>query len=104
MDKAGDKRAKDIDIILKRELKERQNRNPHYSLRAFAQNLGISDSYLSRLIRRKQIISPGLLRKIAGPLRLGKTHVDEFDKTLQLKRKRRSRKRRQEKIRDLENL
>ena len=43
---------------LRRILKERQQRNKRYSLRAYARDLGISASFLSDIMKSKENLSP----------------------------------------------
>ena len=46
------------DHLLRHQLKSRREKNPRYSLRAFAQDLKISPKLLSLVLRRKRTISP----------------------------------------------
>lgn len=54
--------------ILKEELVRRQTRNPGYSQRAFARDLGIRSNRLSEILRGKQGISPQLAVTVAERL------------------------------------
>jgi uncharacterized protein (TIGR02147 family) len=61
---------KDYRQILRIEMTERQQRNPRYSLRAFARDLGMSPSMLSDLLNSKHGLSRNSARKIAAGLDL----------------------------------
>lgn len=63
---------------LKEELKRRTERNPRYSLRAFATALEINAGTLSRILSGKQIISRNLAKKLAGMLELGTQEHEQF--------------------------
>lgn len=56
--------------ILKKELSDRFTRNPNYSLRAFARDLGISAPRLSRILNGDLNLSAEAATKIAGVLSL----------------------------------
>lgn len=56
--------------LLKNELEERKKKNSRYSLRAFAQSLGISAAQLSQLLSGKRNLTPEVLRQIAEALHL----------------------------------
>jgi plasmid maintenance system antidote protein VapI len=57
------------DIIAKA-FEERKQRNPNYSLRAFARDVGISAAQLSRILRGQREISTEQACKIAFSLKL----------------------------------
>lgn len=59
-----------VQDILKRELAERQLRNPSYSIRAFAQSLRVSPSALSEILRGKRRISKERALKLVDALSL----------------------------------
>jgi uncharacterized protein (TIGR02147 family) len=59
---------------LKAELGERVSANPAYSLRAFAQGLGLSCSFLSEVLQGKKNLSAGAAMKVA--MRLGLNEVE----------------------------
>lgn len=56
--------------LLKNELAERKARNSNYSLRAFAQNIGISPAQLSQLLSGKRNFTADMLAQIATALHL----------------------------------
>lgn len=56
--------------LLQVELNQRKQRNPRYSLRAFAQSLGISPAQLSQLLSRKRTFTADVLRQISKKLHL----------------------------------
>jgi uncharacterized protein (TIGR02147 family) len=60
----------DVPTFLARCLIQRQNRNPRYSLRAFARDLGIAPSLLSDVINRRKGISVRTAREISRRLEL----------------------------------
>ncbi|NUN04773.1 MAG: TIGR02147 family protein [Bdellovibrio sp.] len=56
--------------LLQDELAQRKQRNPRYSLRAFAQNLSISPAQLSQLLSGKRTYTPEMVSQIAKGLHL----------------------------------
>jgi uncharacterized protein (TIGR02147 family) len=56
--------------FLRETLVERTSKNPNYSLRAFARNLGVAPSSLSEVLKGKKNISIDSAKRIAGILRL----------------------------------
>lgn len=56
--------------LLRSELEQRKQKNPRYSLRSFAKNLGMSPAQLSQLISGKRKFSPESLRQMSEHLRL----------------------------------
>ncbi len=60
----------DLRALLSEEFDRRRRRNPRYSLRAFAQNLGSSHSALLRLLRQHQRLTPRAARSFGGRLGL----------------------------------
>ncbi|WP_374078805.1 TIGR02147 family protein [Bdellovibrio bacteriovorus] len=56
--------------LLQEELTQRKQRNPRYSLRAFAQSLGISPAQLSQLLSGKRSFTADMLGQIAKSLHL----------------------------------
>lgn len=55
---------------LRNELVERCRRNPKYSLRAFAKNLGIHAATLSHLLRGKRAITPAIAQRLMNKINL----------------------------------
>jgi len=56
--------------VLRDELRRRQSRNRRYSLRAFARDMGVHHSTLSRVMRGTQRIAVRTIGAIAAKLRL----------------------------------
>lgn len=50
------------------ELEERRRRNRRYSLRAFARDLGIDNSWLCKVLRGQRPVTPALLSRLEGVL------------------------------------
>lgn len=69
---------------LKSELAEKISRNPNYSLRSMARNLGIASSTLSEVINGRANLSVNNARKIAGALNLEKNQTNYFCDLVQL--------------------
>jgi uncharacterized protein (TIGR02147 family) len=63
----------DISSLLQERLRVAKQRNPKFSLRSFAQQLGIDHSTLSQVLRRKRRLSPGSLETIGKRLGLSET-------------------------------
>lgn len=80
--------------ILQKELRSIQERKPRFSLRAFARQLGLSPSSLSKVISGAQGLSPQMAESVALKLKLPAGEVERFKKTaiLEQAKKRRSRK------------
>ena len=55
--------------ILQEEFARRTRSNPRYSLRAFAQSVGIEHSTISQLLRGKRSLTAKSVRRIGGTLR-----------------------------------
>lgn len=64
--------------VLERAFADRQNRNPNYSLRAFARHIGLSPSQLSEVFNRKQGLSSRSAKKIATHLNLSSNEAQVF--------------------------
>lgn len=64
--------------ILMRKLEEAKSRNPHFSLRAFSQRLGISSGALSEILKGKRPLSNTTKQKIAKKLFLSPQESIEF--------------------------
>ena len=56
--------------LLREELRKRQTRNRRYSLRAFARDVGVHHSTLSRVLRGRQRVTTATLMTVAMRLRL----------------------------------
>jgi hypothetical protein len=60
----------DLRARLERELRERQGRNPRYSLRAFARSLGTHHTVLSQILQRRRRLTARTIRRIGARLGL----------------------------------
>jgi transcriptional regulator with XRE-family HTH domain len=63
---------------LQAELAARCERNPGYSLRAFANSLGIDHATLSQLMRGKRSMTEATVRRLGGRMGLGQEEVDAY--------------------------
>lgn len=63
---------------LKKKLVEAQAKNPHYSLRAYARDLGIHPATLSLIIKSKRAFPLNSLDKVATALGLNETEKNLF--------------------------
>lgn len=73
-----------LPAFLEREYGRRRGRNPRYSLRAFARDLGCDHSTLSQWIRRTRPISEEAAQQICDALQLvgsERSHAREIDET-----------------------
>jgi uncharacterized protein (TIGR02147 family) len=68
--------------ILKSEFEHRQNMNESYSLRGFAQKLGIAPSKISEILNHKQGLSEKLALKICNELRFSQDETNHFINTV----------------------
>ena len=66
--------------FLQDELERRRVRNPRYSLRAFARDLGIDNSRLSKMLQGERPIGDRMLRLIGERLKLEPSEIDQFFK------------------------
>jgi hypothetical protein len=66
----------DLRDRLRDELEQRSTRNARYSLRAFARDLGVHHTSLTRLLDRRRRITPRFARLVAQRLRLTKAQID----------------------------
>lgn len=65
-------------VLLKEEFKKRQAQNPRYSLRAFAQTIGIASGRLSEILSNKRSLTLPMGRKIAERLHFTQEERDYF--------------------------
>lgn len=72
--------------VLKRTLEERKRRNPSYSMRAFASQLGVTQAALSQIFSRKRNLSIKTASRIVGKMQLGGRDADLFLLMVQLER------------------
>ncbi|MFZ3231154.1 MAG: TIGR02147 family protein [Pseudobdellovibrio sp.] len=64
--------------FLKTELKQRQERNANYSLRAFAKFLDIDPSSLSKIMSNRKSVGPTMMKRLASRLGLSSTELSIF--------------------------
>lgn len=82
----------DIKSFLRKELRRRREKNPRYSLRAFAKFLGVSDSFLSQVMRGKYLLSRPKLRQVGARLNVDAEFLERLERSLINERRRRKRK------------
>ncbi len=68
----------DFQRFLQETLVLRCKNNPAYSLRAFARQIGIEPSFLSKLISGKRKATPAVIKKISLVLSLGPSELEDF--------------------------
>jgi uncharacterized protein (TIGR02147 family) len=68
----------DFRVYLQRELISRCRANPRYSLRAFARNLDIEPSHLSKILKGKRPVAPKLLEHMSQRLDLPPSRIESF--------------------------
>ncbi len=71
-------RSQDFKTYLQEELVLRSKRNPSYSLRSFAKAIGVSPSFLSKLLHGQRRITDQVLEKISTNLNLDPTIRSTF--------------------------
>lgn len=67
-----------FNIFLKEELNRRKRNNPGYSLRAFSKQLGLSSSFVSKVMKGQKNISEETLLKISSRLNLSSNELGLF--------------------------
>ncbi|MFN7727970.1 MAG: TIGR02147 family protein [Bdellovibrio sp.] len=70
--------TKNLRETLNAELKRRQDKNPAYSLRAFAKNLGLSPAQVSQVISGKRVVTMKTYRRIAEILHFSPLESMQF--------------------------
>jgi uncharacterized protein (TIGR02147 family) len=63
---------------LKRELLERNKKNPQYSLRSFSKNMDLSSSFVSKLFNGRRPLTEGTYNKIVSQLSLNPDVADHY--------------------------
>ncbi len=94
-----EERLLDYRAILQRELTNRCESNPRYSLRAFARDLKLSPSRLSEVLNRKQGLSRQAASSITKSLGFGEEEAEYFCDLVSLKHARSVREREEAKLR-----
>jgi transcriptional regulator with XRE-family HTH domain len=67
--------------VLRNELRRRQSRNRRYSLRAFARDLGLHHSTLSRVMRGRQRAASQTIAAVASKLRLAADEIRDSERS-----------------------
>jgi uncharacterized protein (TIGR02147 family) len=70
--------ANDFRTFLEQELARRNSANLNYSLRAFARDLGVDSSFLSKLLSGKRSMTVRTIRSLAPRLALSETDAQSF--------------------------
>lgn len=70
--------------LLEEELESRMKRNPAYSLRAFAKQLGVNDSSLSQIFRGKRKLTETTINQFGSKLGLSEASIQNFISELEL--------------------
>lgn len=65
-------------VFLQEELQRRKNKNAGYSLRAFAKTLGLSSSFVSKILNAKKNVSQETMMSIAARLEVDEDAVQDF--------------------------
>ena len=65
----------DLRALLGAELRRRRERNPRYSLRAFARALGTDHAALSRILERRRRLTPRAVRRLGARLGLAPSEI-----------------------------
>lgn len=64
--------------VLEAELRRRRERNPRYSLRAFARALALDHSSLSQILRGKRRLTGKVIRRLGAVLRMPAREIEGF--------------------------
>ncbi|MBS1971325.1 MAG: TIGR02147 family protein [Bdellovibrionales bacterium] len=78
MDQLNSISASDFRTFLEQELARRNSANPNYSLRAFARDLGVDSSFLSKLLNGKRSMTARTIMSLAPRLNLSEADVQAF--------------------------
>lgn len=65
-------------VFLKQELQRRKNKNAGYSLRAFAKSLGLSSSFVSKVLNAKKNVSQETMMAIASRLSVDEDSLHDY--------------------------
>jgi hypothetical protein len=66
----------DMRALIQEELQRRRDRNPRYSLRAFARSLGTHHSTLSQLLHSQRRLTPRAIRHFGTVLKLSPVQIE----------------------------
>jgi len=78
MDQVNSIGVNDFRTFLEQELSRRNSANPNYSLRAFARDLGVDSSFLSKLLNGKRSMTARTIMSLAPRLSLPELEVQSF--------------------------
>jgi uncharacterized protein (TIGR02147 family) len=78
MDQVQSIRAVDFRVFLEQELARRNSENPNYSLRAFARDLGVDSSFLSKLLNGKRSMTVRTIKSLAPRLPLSEAETQMY--------------------------
>ncbi|WP_413288148.1 TIGR02147 family protein [Bdellovibrio sp. HCB337] len=70
----------DFKTLLRQELEDRCKRNPSYSLRAFATQLEIDASTLSKILKGKRPLGPQMIKKLGARIGMSTKEVSVFSR------------------------
>jgi uncharacterized protein (TIGR02147 family) len=77
--------AYDIPSLLRERLRAAMRRNPRFSLRSFAKQLGIDHSTLSQVLRSKRRLSPRTLKAVGKCMGLSKETIQAYEQSFKKK-------------------
>jgi uncharacterized protein (TIGR02147 family) len=77
--------AYDIPSLLRERLRAAMRRNPRFSLRSFAKQLGIDHSTLSQVLRSKRRLSPRALKAVGKCMGLSEETIQAYEQSLRKK-------------------
>src|SRR5437868_10916749 len=78
MDQLNTISTNDFRTFLEQELTRRSSANPNYSLRAFARDLGVDSSFLSKLLNGKRSMTARTIYTLAPRLALSEEQIQGF--------------------------
>lgn len=68
-------------------INDRKKRNPAYSLRAFAQSIGVTPSHLSMILNKKKFPSPDLVERIGEAIEVPAGTIETWQKEIREQKK-----------------
>jgi uncharacterized protein (TIGR02147 family) len=74
--------AHDINSLLRERLRAAKRRNPRFSLRSFAKQLGIDHSTLSQVLRSRRRLSPRALKAVGKCMGLSEETIEAYEQSL----------------------
>jgi uncharacterized protein (TIGR02147 family) len=88
MDQVSSISASDFRAFLEQELARRNSANPSYSLRAFARDMDVDSSFLSKLLNGKRSMTARTIMSLAPRLALAETDIQTFVQKANVRRRR----------------